>query len=594
MKHTVFCFHDPCRLTVHRSGALVIHTIVLVLAYGSTVLAAPNDSCDAASLVGEGVPAAQGSNDSADQVDEFESTCVPSDYDVWFAYTAGCSGIATVDTFNSEQADTTLSAYSACGGEELACNDDTNGLLSQIAFQVSNGTTYWLRVASLGLPGDFDLNITCEAFPDNDSCPSATVVTDGVPAWEGVNTGAGETDDAEATCVPSDFDVWFTYLASCTGAVRVDTVGSLQADTVLSVYDGGCNEPEVACSDDSVGQQAAVLFDVIEGQPYLIRLASAGTPGDYDVNIQCLSVPANQDCESAQSVTDGMPSTEGDNTGAVLPDDDEASCQPSDRDVWFAYQATCSGGVIVSTIGSEQSDVILSAYDSCGGNEVACLDDVGGLQSEIIFPVTLGELSLLRLASFGSPGDYDVNISCLGIPSNDSCASALPVSDGAPAAIGQSVGAVGSVDDQLSCGVISNNDVWFEYSPSASGPVTIDTFSSEVTDTVLTVYDSCGGSEIVCNDDTDGLLSQVFLQVEAGESYFIRLASIGRPGNYTLNINVPRPAGLLADSSIDVFGNEIKCTSDDDCLNESVCLGDRCYAPKHRYLSIEANPANAG
>ncbi len=80
----------------------------------------------------------------------------------------------------------------------------------------------------------------------NDDCASAQVVTDGMPAAKGDNSQASSTDDAEASCASSDFDVWFEYVATYTGSVTVDTFGSGQSDTVLSVYDA-CGGTQIAC-----------------------------------------------------------------------------------------------------------------------------------------------------------------------------------------------------------------------------------------------------------------------------------------------------------------------------------------------------------
>ncbi|MGB0714582.1 MAG: M43 family zinc metalloprotease [Phycisphaerae bacterium] len=41
-------------------------------------------------------------------------------------------------------------------------------------------------------------------------------------------------------------------------------------------------------------------------------------------------------------------------------------------------------------------------------------------------------------------------------------------------------------------------------------------------------------------------------------------------------------------------GMQIACKSDAECANEATCIGGTCYVPKNRYLSIDANPQNAG
>ena len=100
----------------------------------------------------------------------------------------------------------------------------------------------------------------------------------------------------------------------------------------------------------------------------------------------------NDDCGFAIEAIEGT--TASDNSGAG-PDDDEASCQPdSNSDVWFIYTASCDGLVFVNTLGSllqPSNDPVLSVYDACGGNEIACDDDSGvGVQAALNFEGTAG------------------------------------------------------------------------------------------------------------------------------------------------------------------------------------------------------------
>ncbi|MCH8147819.1 MAG: hypothetical protein IH987_07470 [Planctomycetes bacterium] len=375
-----------------------------------------NDNCAMATVVTDGAPAAEGDNSAASAADDAEAICSASDNDVWFQYVATCTGAATVDTAGSGQADTVLSVYDGCGGNEIACNDNAGGASSQVLFDVTSGQSYWIRLASIGVPGDYALNISCSETPVNDNCTAATVVSNGVPAAEGDNSAAGGIDDAEAGCRASDNDVWFEYVATCTGAAIVDTFDSGQVDTVLSAYDA-CGGNEMVCNDDTDGTLSKILFAVTSGQSYWIRLASIAVPGDYDLNISCSGAPANGICATATVVTDGAPAAEGDNAGEGGIDDAEAGCGASDQDVWFAYQAVCTGVVTVDTFGSGQQDTVLSVYDACGGSEIVCNDDTVGLLSRVTFGATAGQSFRIRLASVATAGDYNLNIRCAGVPS---------------------------------------------------------------------------------------------------------------------------------------------------------------------------------
>ena len=101
--------------------------------------------------------------------------------------------------------------------------------------------------------------------------------------------------------------------------------------------------------------------------------AALVVPIFVDTSVAMGDLP-NDDCAWAQVVTDGEPAAQGDNTLASGTDDGEASCGASDGVVWFEYVATCTGAVTVDTFGSGQEDTVLSVYDACGGNEIACDD----------------------------------------------------------------------------------------------------------------------------------------------------------------------------------------------------------------------------
>jgi hypothetical protein len=115
---------------------------------------------------------------------------------------------------------------------------------------------------------------------------------------------------------------------------------------------------------------------------------------------------------------------------------------------------------------------------------------------------------------------------------NDECEDAICVEDGVPVAA-SNVGATGIDID--SCAFLNDFDVWYVYTPSTTGSVTIDTCSFADFDTTLAVFDECGGSELACNDDFCGLSSTITMNMTAGEDYYIRLAGYNQQmGNTTL------------------------------------------------------------
>ena len=86
--------------------------------------------------------------------------------DVWFTWTAGSNGIATLSLCGGAAFDTKAAIYAGAGcptGSALACNDDSCGLQTQLTFPVTSGTTYTIQLGSYpgttGGTGTFTLNI---------------------------------------------------------------------------------------------------------------------------------------------------------------------------------------------------------------------------------------------------------------------------------------------------------------------------------------------------------------------------------------------------------------------------------------------------
>jgi hypothetical protein len=147
-------------------------------------LSSENDECADSITAEEGVPFV-GSTVSATGTNS--SSCVSDgedalDYlDVWHNYTPVVSGEVTIRTDGSDF-DTTLAVFDACGGTELACNDDSgSSFTSQIVINMTAGQTYQVRVAGYdGETGNYVLTASVSSADsdgdlindDVDNCPN--------------------------------------------------------------------------------------------------------------------------------------------------------------------------------------------------------------------------------------------------------------------------------------------------------------------------------------------------------------------------------------------------------------------------------------
>jgi len=81
--------------------------------------------------------------------------------DEWYCYTSTCTDIATASLCGSSY-DTTIAVFDACGGNELACNDDFCGLQSEASWAAFSGVTYYIRISGFnGASGAYMLELSC-------------------------------------------------------------------------------------------------------------------------------------------------------------------------------------------------------------------------------------------------------------------------------------------------------------------------------------------------------------------------------------------------------------------------------------------------
>ncbi len=256
-----------------------------------------NDECSAAIAVTNGT---NGSYSSVGATNSSPAwTCAGGGgNDVWFAYTATCTGTATFNTCTGSTYDTAIEAFSgSCGSLNLlGCNDDTCNLQSQVTINTTQGSTYYVRVGGYqGASGSFNLSVSCSGTTGlaNDECSGAISVGDGV---NGPFSSATATDSAPAwSCSNPGSDVWFVYNASCSGTAQIDVCSAtLDYDSVIEVFGGSCGSLNLlACDDDTCGFAAGsqVTINTTQGANYFIRVGGwQGATGNFDVSISCTPV----------------------------------------------------------------------------------------------------------------------------------------------------------------------------------------------------------------------------------------------------------------------------------------------------------------
>jgi hypothetical protein len=188
--------------------------------------------------------------------------------------------------------DTVLYVQTTCGseGDELACNDDGEGLQSVIEFEAAAGTPYYVVVDgySSNYSGAYTFTVTegaCDAQTLEDGCEGPLNATEGTRTGSNedsgvVHTGScGGADGAEAV---------FALTVDTDTTVCADSNGT-SYDTVMYVREAACgNGVEIACDDDGGDVlESQVEFQATAGSTYYLFLDAYDErgSGDYTLNL---------------------------------------------------------------------------------------------------------------------------------------------------------------------------------------------------------------------------------------------------------------------------------------------------------------------
>jgi hypothetical protein len=382
--------------------------------------------------VGNGAPPANDDRQNAESVgnvtdlafDTTEATidgpeaCMTS-ANIWYCYTATCSGTATASLCGSTF-DTKLAVYYGCGsaptsGDLIQCSDDFCGRQSEVAFPVTAGNKYLIEVGGYNIleSGPGVLNISCDASPAYTPYNDDWFDADWVSSLHGLEVNTTHaTMDGPGDCVEGP-NIWYCYTASSTGEVTVTFEGS-DFDLEVAIYEDYNVFPSwdnrIFC-ENVRGQSPEITFDAVAGQGYLIEIA-----GSVDANYPPPKPGwSNDDCYHAKLIGNVRDLT-FDTSNATF--DGPGHCMTSPN-IWYIYTALCTGEATVSLCGSSY-DTKLAVYNGASCNPsmsrlIECNDDYCGWQSQVTFNVFAGHQYLIEVGGFGDhTGEGMISITCEG------------------------------------------------------------------------------------------------------------------------------------------------------------------------------------
>jgi len=454
------------------------------------------------------------------------------------------------------------------------------------------------------------------AQPVNDTCQTA------LPAGIGTTTVsiAGATADEGLTGSCSFFfafnAVWYQFTAPATGVARIQlrTVNGQVGAPALAVYDS-CGGTLLACSDDALSASVfscELGVQVSAGQTILLAVAdSFGTDlGDLELTIsqpaatfplasstvgelrpndlsadgaefstggvmwyrflvpQTIAAPAFLDIEADQSVNPRFPAGDGltmalyTDTGVLVASDEGDGDSPTEAALTFGASSPArANGFGPPFNGRDGATLAPGEYFLAIARRSAV---VGAGPWEVIpGPAANSDITAAVQWNYGDGS--------IAVPANDNCAAAIPIAEGSfPFS---TVGA--TTDGPPDCGNSIfgvQRDIWFRYTPSATGRVSIDILNTtDALDSVISIHPACGLPAVRCVNynlrgntppppELDG--SRIDLPVTAGQSMLLRISGwAAEVGVNTLNIRLLPPACTLAVPADAVFENE-GCTEE--------------------------------
>ena len=232
----------------------------------------------------------------------------------------------------------------------------------------------------------------------------------------------------------------------------------------------------------------------------------------------------------------------------------------------FELTAPIDGFYVFDTFGSSYDTVLYVLDGSCSGPVLACNDDDDqqAPDSQVSVALTAGQVVTVAADGFGlAGGNFTLNGAVFaGTCPNGDLGSMVPQTF---------IGSTATVDNTFfgTCGGNTANDETFTFTAPNAGVFQIDTEGSAY-DTVLYVLNGdCSGPQIVCNDDTGGMMhSRVNVNLANGQEIVIVVDGAGiASGDFTLNI-------LEATDSGNCCTTHATTGCDDPAVEDCVCAAD--------------------
>ncbi|MFN5944405.1 MAG: hypothetical protein ACK46I_04930 [Phycisphaerae bacterium] len=323
------------------------------------------------------------------------------------------------------------------------------------------------------------------------------------------------------------------------------------------------------------------------GSYYAVITGQCGTPAQsasasVTLDPAFATPAANDTCGGAQVValgTNVLGTGQSPCSAYINDEQSNVSCITSGgtkTDRWYAFTPATSGNYRFETCGAN-FDTVITLFDGCGSFELACNDNYAtgpvtgctNSRSRIAsVALTAGQSYRIRLAApsaafLSATSQFNLTIAAApAAAANDNCSNA------AVAVIGPNAFDLLEASHEFapSCNASAARDVWFVFQAPAQGLYKFSTCGTTL-NTVLSLYDACGGSEFGCNDNAGitGCSNQSIIDnygLSANALVYIRVGANNTGVTGTGNVTIER----IGCDDID-FNNNTVFPEDQDVID---------------------------
>ena len=454
---------------------------------------------------------------------------------VWYAFTPAENMAVRLDMPGS-QVGGTVSIFLASGPgfpdlTFLTCVSSG----SSANLQMEAGKNYYLRVDSFGQPGSLQINLEQIIPPANDGFANAEVITS-LPFTGTVdNTNATIEPGEQSTCGSLHRSVWYTFTPAENLAVRMDMSGALPGGVGLYVLSGS------SISDLSLltcaRTDSPANFQLEAGKTYYLQVDSFQQPGSLQINLERILPPANDNFANAEAITSLPFTATVENTDATLEPGEPGVCTVvSGRTLWYSFTPTEDIALRVDFSGSAvRAELGVYLSDGSGLSTLVPMVCTFG-RTSANFNFQAGQTYYLQLDSdFGQPGSLQISLEQITPPANDNFDSAEIITSLPFSVTVDNTNATIEPGEGTEC-FSQFRSVWYSFSPTENVDVRLNTLGSAVQGNV-SIYLATGPSISDLNFVTcTGGSSSAHIQLEAGNTYFLRVDSYEDPGAIQVNM----------------------------------------------------------